>query len=57
MEKIAHERTLIESVFLAIGQSIPMTFLHTILNGIKLLPGETDFKKHHVFFRYYSVFS
>ena len=36
-----HEQMLIKSIFLANGNSILITFLHTILNGIKPVPGET----------------
>ena len=45
------------SFFLAIGHSIFITFLDTVLNGIKLLPGETDFSKLVVFFRHFLIIS
>ena len=37
--------------------AIPINFVYTILNGIKLLRDETTFPKCVVFFRYYPIIS
>ena len=49
----APERTVIKSFFLAIGYSNPQQFLHTIVNGMKLLWDESAFPKCVVIFKYY----